>query len=456
VADSISAMHRLIGPSDMLSYLVMMTQRLIEIRRVMKPTASVYLHCDPVASHYLKVVLDAIFGPENFRNEIVWKRTAAKGSKMNRFPSNHDVILSFAKSADAPFREVLVPYDHADLDAKTLSKYSRVDADGRRYRLGPLLHPEQGRRPNLHYELMGVTKTWRWTRERMDEAVKEGRVVQTAPGRVPQSKLYLDEQKGRTVDDVWTDIAPLNSQARERLGFPTQKPLALLERILAASSSEGDLVLDPFCGCGTTVDAAQRLGRKWIGIDISYLSVDLIETRLIDTYGSDVRNTFQIVGAPADVEGARALFAHSPFDFERWAVSLVDGTPNEKQVGDRGVDGVIRFPLDKDGAPGRVLVSVKGGRQLNPGMVRDLAGTIEAQKDAVMGVLITIEPATRGMVEAANLSGSWTHPMTGQSYPKVQLITVSQLLSGARPAMPTPYMPYLQAAKFVPEHPRLF
>lgn len=199
----------------------MMTARLVELRRVLRPSGSLYLHCDPTASHYLKVMLDAVFGIENFRNEIVWKRTAAKGSPMGRLPANHDVILRYARSPDAIWHEVVVPYDLAAPDPKTLGKYTHLDADGRRYRLGPLLHPEQGKRPNLEYELMGVARTWRWSKERMDQAVRAGRVVQTAPGRVPQSKLYLDEQKGRTVDDVWTDIPPINSQASERLGYPT-------------------------------------------------------------------------------------------------------------------------------------------------------------------------------------------------------------------------------------------
>lgn len=361
VADAIGAMHQLIGPSDMLSYLVMMTARLVELRRVLKPTGSLYLHCDPVASHYLKVILDAIFGPENFGNEIIWHRTAAKGSPMNRLPSNHDVLLRYGRSGEAAWNPLWQAYGET-LDEKTDTKYSLRDPDGRRYQLTSLLHPEQGQRPNLEYELMGVTRTWRWSKDRMMQAVADGLVVQTSPGMVPRQKRYLDEQKGRLIGDVWTDIPPLNSQAAERLGYPTQKPLALLERIIAASSNPGDLVLDPFCGCGTTVDAAQRMGRRWIGIDISYLAVDLIETRLLDAHGVEVLETFQIVGVPADVGGARALFEQSPFDFERWAVSLVDGTPNEKQVGDRGVDGVIRFPLSESGAPGRALVSVKGGR----------------------------------------------------------------------------------------------
>lgn len=217
---------------------------------------------------------------------------------------------------------------------------------------------------------------------------------------------------------MWTDISPINSQAGERLGYPTQKPLALLERIIQASSNEGDVVLDPFC-CGTAVDAAQQLS-WWLGIDITYLAVDLIDKRLRHRYGEEVAGSFKIEGIPTDEDGARALFNANPFDFERWAVSLVDGTPNQKQVGDKGIDGVIRFPLDNEGTPGRVLISVKGGRMLNPGMLRDLVGTVESQR-AEMGVLITMEKPTAGVVDAARL---------GRNFPKVQVITVGELLRG--------------------------
>jgi DNA modification methylase len=453
VADALEAMQRLIGPSDMLSYLVMMTARFMELRRVLKPTGWLYLHCDPTASHYLKVILDAVFGIENFRNEIVWQRTGAKGSPMGRLPSNHDIVLSYSRSDAAVWNEVVVPYNLDDLDAKTAGKYTRRDADGRLYQLTSLLHPEQGRRPNLHYELMGVTRTWRWSKDRMDEAVSAGHVVQTGPGKVPRYKRYLDEQKGRLIDDVWADIPPINSQAAERLGYPTQKPLALLERIISASSNEGDIVLDPFCGCGTTIDAAQRLGRRWIGIDITYLAIDLIDTRLRDTYGPDIAEAYEIVGIPKDIDGAAALFAQNPFDFERWAVSLVEGTPNQKQVGDKGSDGVIRFPIDNK-TVGRAIVSVKGGRQVNPSMVRDLVGTVSGLQ-AEMGVLIVMDQVTPGMRNAAQTSGTFDHILTGRSYPRVQIISVAELLAGKRVEMPTPYMPYIQAQKFVRDHPSL-
>lgn len=250
--------------------------------------------------------------------------------------------------------------------------------------------------------------------------------------------------------DTWSDVSPINSQAAERLGYPTQKPLLLLERIIAASSNEGDVVLDPFCGCGTTIDAAEKLGRRWIGIDITYLAVDLIEKRLRHTYGDKITKTFETVGIPRDVGAARRLFETSPFDFERWAVSMVDGQPNEKQVGDKGVDGVIRFPTDGKGGTGRVVVSVKGGKQLGPQMVRDLGGTVSSQR-AEGGVLITLETPTRGMIEEANRSGLFTVERHGKSFPKVQIITVPDLLAGKRPnlppALPPALPPYVPAQR---------
>lgn len=445
VADALSAYYTLLGESEALAYLANMTPRLLQLYRVLKPTGSLYLHCDPTMSHYLKVLLDAIFDVRNFRNEITWKRTTAKGSRMQRFPANHDVILFYGKSQKTTWNPLHTAYDLDHLDEKTASKYKYVDSDGRRYRLGDLTHPEQGKRPNLHYELMGVTRTWRWEKSRMEQAVADGLVVQTKPGSVPQRKAFLDEKPGRLQDDVWTDITALNSQAAERLGYPTQKPLSLLERIIRASSNPGDVVLDPFCGCGTTVDAAQRLGRQWIGIDITHLAIDVITKRLLHTYGSGVFDSTELTGIPKDLGGARALFDRSPLEFERWAVSMINAEPNQRQVGDKGVDGVARFPLGT-GKIGKLLVSVKGGKTINPSMVRDLSGTIESRK-AQMGVLITLAPATKGVTDAINHGGVFTHPANGQKYPRLQHITVADLLANKRPQVPPTFLPYIAAQK---------
>jgi site-specific DNA-methyltransferase (adenine-specific) len=447
VANALTAYRLLLGENDAMAYLVNMAPRLLELQRVLKPTGSLYLHCDPVMSHYLKMLLDAILDPRNFRNEIIWNRTGAKALQTTRLARNHDVILSYGKSDNFTFnREAMfAPYDEIELDDKTDKKYSLKDDDGRRYQLTSLINPAKDR-PHLTYEFLGVTRVWRWTKERMQEAYDAGLVIQTKKGNVPRLKRYLDEQLGKPLSDVWTDIAPINAQAAERLGYPTQKPLALMDRIISLSSGPDDIVLDPFCGCGTTVDAAQRLGRKWIGIDITYIAVDLISKRLRHTYGNSVMETVDVDGIPKGVTGARALFAKSPFDFERWAVSLINAEPNQKQVGDKGIDGVARFPLGAKGQLGRVLVSVKGGKTLNPSMVRDLSGTVDTQK-AAMGVLITLELATKGVKDAIDHGGVYKHPANGQAYPRLQHITIAELLDGKKPQMPGTVLPYIAAEK---------
>lgn len=446
VADALEAMRKLLGDNDLLAYLIMMSARMVELHRVLKPTGSLYLHCDPTASHYLKLLLDAVFGPDRFRSEITWKRTTAHSDALQGRRQHgriHDVLLFYTRSDQWTWNPIHVPYGDAYIE----TKYRYIEpGTGRRYRLDNLTGPGGAAKGNPSYEVMGVTRHWRYSKERMVALIAAGRVVQTKPGAVPQYKRYLDEMPGVPIQDMWTDIDPINSMAAERLGYPTQKPEALLERIIAASSNEGDVVLDPFCGCGTAIAVAQRLKRRWIGIDVTYLAIDLIRNRLRGVYGDAIEATYDVDGIPADEDSARALFAASPFDFERWAVSLVDGTPNEKQVGDRGVDGVVRFPLDAKGSVGRALVSVKGGRMLNPGMVRDLVGTVGSQR-AEMGLLITLEPPTKGMEEAARHSGTFTWPVNHQPYPMVQLLTVGDLLNGQRPKMPTPFLPYIQAKR---------
>lgn len=447
-AEALRAFRTLLGENDALAYLVNMAPRLVELHRLLKDTGSLWLHCDPTMSHYLKMLLDAIFDVRNFRNELIWQRTTAKAHQTRRLPNNHDVLLIYSKTDSPKWNKdaAFIPYDPRNLDPKTAAKYKHFDADGRRYRLDNLVNPNSDR-PNLTYEFLGVTRVWRWTQERMQEAHEAGLVVQTKPGTVPQRKSYLDERKGLPLADVWTDIPPLNSQAAERLGYPTQKPLALLERILSLATEPGDVVLDPFCGCGTTVDAAQKLGRHWIGIDITYIAIDLILKRLEHAYGPEILETIDTNGIPADSGAAAALFDRNPFDFERWAVSLIDAQPNQRQVGDRGIDGVGRFPLGGSvDNLGRVLVSVKGGRRLSPTMVRDLAGTVDTE-GAQLGVLIVQHPPTKGMIDAANRAGTYTHPANGQKLPKIQIITVDDLLEGKRPRLPLLLTPYVRAKR---------
>jgi site-specific DNA-methyltransferase (adenine-specific) len=317
-------------------YIDWMHERMLELHRVLRPTGTVYFHCDPHASHYLKVMLDGVFGYERFRNEIIWQRTLAKGNTTRRLPNNHDVILGYQKSDEGTWNgdTMFVRYVPDDLDEKTLSKYKYRDSDGRLYRLDNLISPNPDR-PNLIYEFMGVTKVWRWTKERMLAAQEAGMIVQTHPGNVPQFKRYLDEQRGKPLGDVWTDIPPLNSQARERLGYPTQKPLALMERIIAASSNPNDVVLDPFCGCGTTIAAAERLGRRWIGIDISTTAMEIMRRRLLKLGCQPV-----IENAPNSIPALKEL---RPFEFQNWIVNAVNGTQSAKRVGDMGIDGYWFF-----------------------------------------------------------------------------------------------------------------
>ena len=442
VKDALEAFRRLLGDNDVLAYLVMMTARLIELRRVLKPTGSLYLHCDPTASHYLKVALDAIFGPENFRGEITWVRTTTHNDA-KRWSPNADIILYYGKGPKGTWNPAYAEHRPEYI----ADKYRLTDADGRRYALDNITSPNP--RPNLTYEWNGhepPPNGWRYSRETMARLDAEGRIwYPESKNKRPRLKRYLDEQSGPVIGNVWTDINPINSRAAERLGYPTQKPLALLERIIEASSNPGDVVLDPFCGCGTTVDAAQKLGRRWIGIDVTTLAIDLIDARLRHTYGEEIQETYDMLGIPRDLTGAEALFKRSPFEFERWCVMMLDGQPNEKQVGDRGIDGVIRFPVDAKGNSDRALISVKGGAT-NPGHVRDLFGTIESQR-AAMGVFVTMNPPTKGMIEAANHGGSYIHPANGQRYPKLQIMTVQELLDDKKPNMPTALLPYFQAKR---------
>lgn len=392
VADALTAMRNLLGTSDMNAYLVMMTARLVELHRVLKPTGSIYLHCDPTASHYLKIVLDAVFGPENFRNEIVWHYYNKFQGNINRFASDHDTIFWYSKGATFTFNRV---------------KEKRPEGTVRQ-----------------------LVRVWD----------KDKQSIINAKG--PDGKVMYQETDEKTADDVWR-MPMLQPASSEKLGYPTQKPVALLERIIAASSNEGDVVLDPFCGCGTTVDAAHKRHRKWIGIDVTYLAIDLIRKRLRHAYGDDIEQTYQVHGVPADLDGARALFEENPFDFERWAVSLIDAQPNEKQVGDKGIDGRVRFYAGKDRI-GQALVSVKGGKSVAPSMVNEIAGTV-SREQAELGILITLTEPTKGMRDTADKSGTYTAPLTGQEYPKVQIVTVADLMAGRRPSMPTAILPYMKA-----------
>ena len=316
IADEQPAMYQVLLAAGlthgkgMQSYLCMMAVRLLEMRRVLKDTGSIYLHCDPTASHYLKLLMDSIYGQTNFRNEVDWERTLPKGLMTRRFPTSHDLLIAYQRSDASTWNAdaIFLPYDEDKLDEKTRAQYSRMDPDGRRYQLTSLLNPNKDR-PNLTYDFMGVTRVWRWTRERMENALECGLIVQTAPGRAPRYKRYLDEQRGRPLSDVWTDIPP--ASGNETIGYPTQKPLALLKRIIMASSKEGDVVLDPFCGCATACVAADELGRRWIGIDISPKAVELVNMRLQQSVGGLFHHGF--VTARTDIPRRTDIDAPVPY-----------------------------------------------------------------------------------------------------------------------------------------------
>ena len=324
---------------DIAVYIDWMRKRLVHLHRILKQTGTIYFHCDPHASHYIKVMLDGLFGSERFRNEIVWRRSLGKGLMTTRLPSNHDVLLTYQKGSTATWNETAVfqPYTEDDLDEKTAAKYSLRDLNGRRYQLTSLINPNQDR-PNLTYEFLGVTRVWRWTRQRMQEAYEQGLVVQPRPGAVPRMKRYLDEQRGRPLDDVWVDIAPINSRARERWGWPTQKPEALLERIITLSSNQGDVVLDPFCGCGTSVAVAERLRRKWVGIDISTTAIEVMKRRL-----SLLGCQPLVVNEPSSIADLKEL---KPFEFKNWVINAIFGTHSSKRNAETGIDGYWFFNND--------------------------------------------------------------------------------------------------------------
>ena len=436
VADALRAFKTFLFNTDMMAYLAMMAPRLIELRRVLKETGSIYLHCDPTASHYLKILMDAVFGGQSFKNEIIWKRTTTKNDYTQgatNWPRVHDILLEYSKNSDAAF--FAQPFSPLS-DEYIKSHYSLVDEEGRHYQLTDLTAPGSGMRGHPTYEFMGVTRFWRYNKEKMEGLAAEGRVIQPRPGAVPRYKRYLDEMKGVAITDIWVDIPPINSQAQERLGYPTQKPEALLERIIKASSNEGDLVLDPFCGCGTTVQVAQRLNRRWIGIDITHLAIGLIKKRLSDAFGPEIKSTYDVIGEPTDYQGAAALAAEDKYQFQWWALGQVGARPvDQKKGADRGIDGRLYFHEDDSGQSKQIIFSVKAGG-VTVSQVRDLRGVIEREK-AEIGVFICFEEPTRPMLREAAEAGLYRSASIDRTaYPRLQILTIQQILDGKQPEYP--------------------
>ncbi len=398
---TLEAFRVALGDSDMMAYLVMMAIRLWELKRVLKETGSIYLHCDPTASHYLKIVMDQVFGVKNLKREIVWNTSDVSGfkSQAKNWIRGHDTILFYTKSNKFTFEKLYLPHKE-----EYIKRFRKIDEDGRRYR-------------------------------------------DDRPGKRRQ---YLDETPGRLISDVWSDIDSFQrrSTSKEYLGYETQKPLALLERIMEASSNEGDIILDPFCGCGTTVAAAEKLGRKWIGIDITILAINLIEKRMKEHF-PDVK--FEIRGIPNSLASAEKMAStrEGKFRFEQWFVTTLGGQPFKSTGGgDSGIDGFMHF-RDINNQSHRIIVSVKGGGY-GPGAVRDLKGVVE-RENADMGILLALEnPSKQSLTEAAS-SGRYQMPEVERTYPKIQIFTVEDYFKGIRPDLPDTSMTLNKAKREIRE-----
>lgn len=400
ISNLMLALEKIIGHNDMLAYLTMMTVRLIELHRVLKNTGSLYLHCDPTASHYLKIVLDVIFDKKNFVNEIIWSYGARTTVRKSGFPQKHDIVFLYSKSQNYNF----IPLYIGQYKDSDLKRYNKIDEEGRKYAL-----------------------------------IKR---IRSGTGEIYYGKTYPNEE-GAPMTDVW-DIPTMSSISKERLGYPTQKPEALLERIIKASSKEGDWVLDPFCGCGTTIAAAEKLKRNWVGIDVTALAINLIKHRLEKQFDLGYKQ-INVDGLPTDLGGAKELFKKDPFEFEYWALDLVNAMPAQSKTkenmrgADKGIDGVITFVKGtKNGDDydyGRAIVQVKGG-----GVQRNQIATLKSDTErekADAGVFITLEKPTKPMIEEAIDAGGFKTPITGQKeFPKIQILTIEELLQGKKPDLP--------------------
>lgn len=433
--EMLSNLCQFMGKNQMTAYLVMMTIRLIELHRILKPTGSLYLHCDPTASHYLKIVLDCIFGFENFRNEIIWQRTSAH-SDAKTCGNAHDVIFLYSKTNQFLWVKQFQEYN----DDYVKSHYRHKDKDDRFFRTDNLtaIGLSGG---GYEYEWNGVTKIWRLPRHRMQELHDKGRIRYTRNG-VAELIRYLDEMPGMPLQDIWSDVPPINSQAKERLGYPTQKPVALLERIIKASSNEGDWVLDPFCGCGTATVAAEELKRRWIGIDVTHLAIALQKYRLKDVFNLIDKKDYQVLGQPEDLPSARQLALDDRYQFQWWAGSLIKAMPFGGELGgkkgkkgsDQGIDGFINFIDEPNGKFKKIIVQIKSGK-VKSGDIRDLIGVVQREQSAI-GVFITLEPPTKEMKEEAVKAGFYFSPGWNQNYPKIQILTIEELLKGQSVQMP--------------------
>jgi len=428
----IRGLDTVLGRGSLFAYLVNMTVRIAEIRRVLKPTGSFYLHCDPTSSHYLKLLLDAIFCPHggDFKNEIIWQRTNAHNMRTRGYVRANDTIFFYTKSAEFTFNQQYTEYGPEQM------RRFKPDENGRLYKAENLTFSTAN--PSRQFEWRGskppTNRSWGASLEQLEKWYQEKRILLKRDGtpRLDGLKIYLDETTGKPLTTNWTDIDRISNTSGERLGYPTQKPEALLERIIKSSSSEGDVVLDTYCGCGTTTAVAQRLNRRWIGIDITYQSISLVLKRLEDVHGKDVLNEIILDGIPRDMASANAL-AHKKDDrvrkeFEKWAILTYTNNRaviNGKRGADRGIDGTAYFVENKrDNA--KIVFQVKsGGVKRND--IASLRGDM-ARENAALAILITLEEPSRPMIKDANAAGSYHHEMMGRNYEKIKIVTVRDII----------------------------
>ena len=478
VGELLAAMLSFLGRNDMMAYLTMMAQRMVELHRVLKPTGSIYLHCDPTASHYLKLLMDAVFGAANFRNEIVWRRTNAHNNS-RVYGRIHDTVFFYSKTNTYYFRPQVRPYSRGYVEGMFRYEdehgvYRRADATASEVRTGDSGQPWQGYNPTnagrhwaipayLREELedRGEDLSELITQEILDLALKHNLIY--LPQRIggqPAIKRYLSRRDGTRLQDIWayqpytedmltnTDEAVDEdvkwTQRNESLGYPTQKPEGLLSRIVRTSCPSGGIVLDPFCGCGTAVAAAERLNRGWIGIDITHLAITLIRHRLHDSFGENLR-PYEVIGEPKDVSSAEVLAQQDRYQFEWWALGLVDARParDRRKGADAGIDGYINFFDDTSGKPKRIVVQVKSGN-VQRSQMATLKSDMEREK-ADLALFVTLKPPTRPMKQEALESGFYAPKASpDHKFPKVQILTIEELLSGGRPEYPR----YAPAATF--------
>lgn len=459
----IEAFEKFLGRNALMAYLVMMAIRLKELHRVLKPTGSLYLHCDPTASHYIKLILDAVFGVMNYQNEITWKRKSGSANPSNKYGCMTDIIFLYTKSNNYYFQTEYTKT--TDEVVKYIDERFVFELDNRKYMTSPIERNEAlGVRPNLIYEYKGYTPRLGWmvSKDKLVEMDNQQKLHWNKQGK-PNRRVFLDEYKGQPINNLWLDIPFVNPMAKERLGYATQKPEALLERIIKASSNEGDLILDPFCGCGTTIAVAERLKRRWIGIDITWLSVDLMERRLKDTFKSELA-PYTVEGAPKDVASAINLGDRDKYQFQWWAVTMIGARPyqGKKKGSDTGIDGVMYFEDDlKTGKQEKIMVQVKAGKHVSSPHIRDLIGVLDREKAAI-GVYISIEKPTKDMVDEARKAGVF-ESITGKMYPRIQMLTIEEIMNGKQPDYPyrdsggfTPFKRAERQTKDKPESGKLF